>query len=171
MENRGRDSLHDLRRLCFWLGGMEDKIVFVSVPDSLVHCHTDHHRRGGSCVMSLRDARWFSATKQSPRFTMNNYALRSARESESRQIKELIRAVGINPMGLGLEAVHRRCGRQGPRYRHGTVETARRGPPGIVIHRGCACASRRGNRARRDRAVVEGRSAPLYLTCSFDDGA
>ena len=31
---------------------------------------------------------------------MTNYTLRPARESESRQIKDLIYLVGINPMGL-----------------------------------------------------------------------
>jgi N-acetylglutamate synthase-like GNAT family acetyltransferase len=96
---------------------------------------------------------------------MNNHVLRHARESESRQIKDLIHLVGINPMGLdwkrfivALDAGDRVIG-TGQLKPHGKdiLELA-----SIAVspdHRGEGIA----------RAIIEfllkDSPRPLYLTC------
>lgn len=102
---------------------------------------------------------------------MTNFSLRSAREADSRQIKELIHSVGINPLGLDwrrfVVAVDERdemigCGQIKP---HGTgiLELA-----SIAVYpeyRGRGVA----------RAVIEHLLAdsprPLYLMCQSSLGS
>lgn len=102
---------------------------------------------------------------------MTNFSLRPARESESRQIQDLIHLVGINPTGLDwrrfIVAVNARdemlgCGQLKP-HGEGILELA-----SLAVypeHRGKGVA----------RAIVEHLLAhsprPLYLMCASPLGA
>lgn len=98
-------------------------------------------------------------------FNMKNYSLRPARESESRQIKELIHLVGINPMGLdwkrfivAVDAEERVIG-TGQLKPHGADILELSSIAVAPEHRGEGIA----------RAVIEhllkDSPRPLYLTC------
>ncbi|NWG34057.1 MAG: GNAT family N-acetyltransferase [Chloroflexi bacterium] len=102
---------------------------------------------------------------------MNTFTLRPARESESRQIRELIHLVGINPTGLDwrrfLVAVNDRdemigCGQLKP---HGTDILELASLAVYPEHRGKGVA----------RAIVERLLAnsprPLYLMCESSLGS
>ena len=101
---------------------------------------------------------------------MDNYTLRPAFESESGQIKALIRLVGINPMGLDWKrfvvAVNDQgeiigCGQLKP---HGKEILELASIAVVPEHRGKGIA----------RAVIEhlldGSPRPLYLTCVSSNG-
>ncbi|HKJ38225.1 MAG TPA: GNAT family N-acetyltransferase [Anaerolineales bacterium] len=101
---------------------------------------------------------------------MTDYTLRPARESESAQIRDLIRLVGINPMGLDWKrfvvAVNDQdeiigCGQIKP---HGKEILELASIAVVPEHRGKGIA----------RAVIEhllkGSPRPLYLTCISSTG-
>lgn len=92
---------------------LSNKIIPVSVLDPLVHRDVYYYRCGGSYLtigldipfahlpwraMPGTTAQGYSTNRLSD--YMTNFSLRPAQESESRQIKDLIHLVGINPMGL-----------------------------------------------------------------------
>ena len=102
---------------------------------------------------------------------MSNYKLRPARESESSQIKDLIRLVGINPMDLGWKrfvvAVNDRdemigCGQIKP---HGTEILELASIAVYPEHQGQGVAS----------AIIEYLLAdsprPMYLMCESSRGS
>ena len=102
---------------------------------------------------------------------MANYILRSARESESVQIRTLIHSVGINPMGLDWKrfvvAVNDQdeiigCGQLKP---HGKEILELASIAVVPEHRGKGIA----------RAIIEhlleGSPRPLYLTCVSSNGS
>ncbi|HQU35988.1 MAG: hypothetical protein CNIPEHKO_02011 [Anaerolineales bacterium] len=96
---------------------------------------------------------------------MTTFTLRPARESESRQIKELIRLVGINPMGLdwkrfivAVDADERVIG-TGQLKPHGADILELSSIAVAPAHRGEGIA-----RAIIEHFLKEG-PRPLYLTC------
>ena len=96
---------------------------------------------------------------------MTTFTLRPARESESRQIKELIRLVGINPMGLdwkrfivAVDADERVIG-TGQLKPHGADILELSSIAVAPAHRGEGLA-----RAIIEHFLKEG-PRPLYLTC------
>jgi len=101
---------------------------------------------------------------------MGNYTLRPARESESAQIRDLIRLVGINPMGLDWKrfvvAVNDRdevigCGQLKP---HGQEILELASIAVIPEQRGKGIA-----RAIIEHLLKDG-PRPLYLTCISSNG-
>ena len=101
---------------------------------------------------------------------MDNYVLRPALESESRQIKDLIHLVGINPMGLDwkrfIVAVN---------AREEVIGTGQIKPHGKEILELASIAVRPEYQGQGiARAIIEylleGSPRPLYLTCISTTG-
>ena len=102
---------------------------------------------------------------------MKNYTLRGALESESRQIKDLIHLVGINPMGLDWKRFIVAVDTEGR-----VVGTGQLKPHGADILELSSIAVSPDHRGEGiARAIIENllkeSPRPLYLTCVSTMGA
>ena len=102
---------------------------------------------------------------------MTNYSLRPALESESRQIKDLIHLVGINPMGLDWKRFIVAVDAEGKVI--GTGQLKPHGADILELSSIAVAPERRGEGIAR--AIIEyllkDSQRPLYLTCVSTMGA